>query len=64
LDEEDGAFHPADVEGVYHTGFNREAFQSALSRHDFNDIRFVTAHTVNKGDKSYPVFLVLATRAK
>jgi 2-polyprenyl-3-methyl-5-hydroxy-6-metoxy-1,4-benzoquinol methylase len=63
LDEEEGTFHPADVEGVYHAGFNREAFGSVLSRHDFEDIRFLTAHIVNKGDKSYPVFLVLATRA-
>lgn len=63
LDEEDGSFHPADIEGVYHTGFNREAFRSMLSRHDFRDIRFVTAHTIQKEDKSYPVFLVLATRA-
>jgi len=63
LDEEDGTFHPADVEGVYHAGFNRAAFQAVLSRHDFKDIRFVTAHTINKGGKSYPVFLVLATRA-
>lgn len=63
LDEEDGSFHPADIEGVYHTGFNHEAFRSMLSRHDFRDIRFVTAHTIQKEDKSYPVFLVLATRA-
>lgn len=63
LDEEDGSFHPAEAEGVYHAGFNREAFRSLLSRHNFIDIRFVTAHTVVKGEKSYPVFLVLATLA-
>ena len=62
LDEEDGSFHPADIEGIYHAGFNREALGSVLSRHAFSDIRFITAHTINKEDRSYPVFLVLATR--
>lgn len=63
LDEEDGSFHPADVQGVYHAGFNREALHSLLSRHAFENIRFTTAHTVIKDAKSYPVFLVLARRA-
>lgn len=63
LDEEDGTFHPADIEGVYHTGFNRADFQSVLLRHDFRNIRFMTAHTIHKENKTYPVFLVLATRA-
>ncbi|MGR8936089.1 MAG: class I SAM-dependent DNA methyltransferase [Gammaproteobacteria bacterium] len=62
LEEEDGTFHPADAEGVYHAGFNRDALRAVLSRHGFKDIRFVTAHTINKGNKAYPVFLVLATR--
>lgn len=63
LDEEDGSFHPADIEGVFHTGFNREAFRSLLSSHDFKDISFMTAHTINKDGKLYPVFLVLASHA-
>jgi predicted TPR repeat methyltransferase len=62
LDEEDGTFHPAEIEGVYHNGFNREALRSILSSHGFSDIRFMTAHTINKEDKLYPVFLVLASR--
>jgi len=62
LDEEDGTFHPADIEGVYHNGFNRDVFRSMLFRHNFKEIRFITAHAVTKGDKSYPVFLVIANR--
>lgn len=62
LDQEDGTFHPADIQGVYHQGFNRDALQTILSEKGFNDIRFVTAHTVNKGDQDYPVFLVVANR--
>ncbi len=63
LDQEDGSFHPADVEGVYHHGFARDSFRSKLEDAGFSDIRFVTAHTVQKEDRHYPVFLALAVRA-
>jgi putative AdoMet-dependent methyltransferase len=63
LDAEDGSFHPEGVEGVYHAGFEREPLRSLLEKHGFTGIRFVTAHTVHKGDHAYPVFLVLAVRA-
>ena len=62
LDEEDNTFHPADVEGVYHAGFNRDAFKGVLEKHGFKDINFFNAHKVEKEDKSYPVFLAVATR--
>lgn len=63
LDKEDGSFHPTDVEGVYHSGFDRESFQAVLEKHGFKNIDFVTAHTVNKEEKSYPIFLAVATKA-
>lgn len=63
LDEEDGTFHPADVEGVYHSGFNRDAFKNTLEKHGFKDVNFFDAHTVVKEDKQYPVFLAVATKA-
>lgn len=62
LDKEDGSFHPEDTQGVYHHGFERENIQSIMAQHGFDDIRFTTAHTVNKEAKSYPIFLVTATR--
>jgi len=62
LDKEDGTFHPENIEGVYHNGFVREDFQSKLEQHGFKDIQFVTAHTVIKEDKAYPVFLATATK--
>ena len=62
LDSEDGSFHPEDAVGVYHAGFDRDAFRDLLDKHGFEDIRFVTAHTVRKEEKSYPIFLALATR--
>lgn len=63
LDSEDGSFHPPEVEGVYHDGFAREAIQSLLEKNGFKEINFVTAHTVNKEDKSYPIFLVTAEKS-
>lgn len=62
LDTEDGSFHPADIEGVYHDGFDRDYLKNILEKNSFSGIEFVTAHTVNKEDKSYPVFLVTAVK--
>lgn len=63
LDSEDGTFHPADIEGVYHSGFDRDAFAEKLKKAGFIDISFITAYTVLKDGKTFPIFLVTATRA-
>ena len=62
LDAEDGTFHPEDTEGVYHSGFDRDAMRSILEKNGFENIEFVTAHTVEKETGRYPVFLVTATK--
>lgn len=62
LDKEDGTFHPADAEGVFHHGFEREDLQAIIADNGFVDIRFETAHTVDKEGKRYPIFLVMATK--
>jgi predicted TPR repeat methyltransferase len=62
LDAEDGSFHPEGTQGVYHAGFDRDAFRSLLEGQGFEDIRFFTATEVRKEDRSYPVFLAVATR--
>ncbi len=63
LDKEDGSFHPEEAEGVFHSGFEREEFQRILEGHGFEKIKFVTAHSVNKAKKEYPIFLVIASRS-
>lgn len=63
LDAEDGSFHPPGTEGVYHAGFERDALQALLEKHGFDDVRFFTPLSVQKEDRSYPVFLVVATLA-
>ncbi|MGB5396025.1 MAG: methyltransferase domain-containing protein, partial [Gammaproteobacteria bacterium] len=61
LDKEDGSFHPENTAGVFHSGFDRQAFQALLEKHGFNDVHFITAHTVKKEGRQYPVFLAIAT---
>jgi hypothetical protein len=51
------------VEGVFHSGFEREEFQRILESHGFVNINFFTAHTVNKENREYPVFLVIASKS-
>lgn len=63
LDKEDGSFHPQDIQGVYHDGFERSELQTLLTKHGFVDIHFYTAHTVYKEGKQYPIFLVVASKS-
>lgn len=63
LDTEDGSFHPPEVEGVFHNGIDREELRGALQASGFADIRFTTAVRVEKGDKTYPIFLGVAIKA-
>jgi len=58
LDPEDGSFHPAGTEGVFHRGFDRQKLQQLMEKSGFENVRFITAHTVNKEGRDYPVFLV------
>ena len=62
LDKEDGSFHPEDAQGVFHDGFERDELKTLLEKNGFDDIRFFTAHVINKEDKQYPVFLVTASK--
>ena len=63
LDKEDGSFHPPGMEGVYHSGFEREAFAGLLERKGFKDVNLVTAHTVDGEHQTYPIFLAVATKS-
>lgn len=63
LDSEDGSFHTAGTEGVFHHGFAREDLRQRLASSGFTQIEFATATSVVKADRSYDIFLVTATRA-
>lgn len=62
LDKEDGSFHPEGTEGIYHTGFERETLQTIFVNNGFSEIKFTTAHIIQKEDRRYPVFLLTATK--
>ena len=62
LDKEDGSFHPANTQGVFHSGFDRDALGSLLAKHGFSEIEFFTAHNINGDEKDYPVFLATARK--
>jgi ubiquinone/menaquinone biosynthesis C-methylase UbiE len=62
LDQEDGSFHPPDTEGVFHLGFDRETLGALIAQAGFVGTRFVTACEVDKDDRRYPIFLVVAER--
>ncbi|MEJ6592113.1 MAG: class I SAM-dependent methyltransferase, partial [SAR86 cluster bacterium] len=63
LDHEDGTFHPAGTTGVFHTGFKRDLLQRLLNKHGISDVQFVTAYAVERGDKVFPIFLVLGQKS-
>ena len=63
LDKEDGSFHPAGTEGIFHHGFERHELQNILEKNGFKAIHFFTAYTVVKGENKFPVFLVVAQKS-
>jgi 2-polyprenyl-3-methyl-5-hydroxy-6-metoxy-1,4-benzoquinol methylase len=62
LDKEDGTFHPAGTEGVYHAGFQRDELEQLLNKHGVSNVRFTTAYTVERSGKAFPIFLVLGQK--
>lgn len=62
LDKEDGSFHPEETAGVFHFGFDRDELRIILEKYGLGEIHFLTAHTIDKEEKKFPVFLVTATK--
>ena len=62
LDREDGTFHPPGTEGVYNAGFARNELQQQLNKHGISAVQFVTAYTVERSGKTFPIFLVLGKK--
>jgi len=64
LDKEDGSFHGIQVD--VHHGFERGALTTQSGRAGFRDVRFDTVFEIVKeseaGQRTYPVFLMLAQR--
>ena len=63
LDSEDGSFHAAGTEGIFHQGFERDALRALLQAEGFERVEFCTAHTIEGETQDYPIFLVTARKA-
>jgi ubiquinone/menaquinone biosynthesis C-methylase UbiE len=65
LDKEDGSFHTDGTTDV-HKGFARDELQTMVESAGFEHVKFSTAYTITKmvngEEKSFPVFLMTATR--
>ena len=61
LDAEDGTFH-SDNEGVFHFGFNRRELSELANDAGFKEIEFFKAHTINKPQAEYSIFLMKAIK--
>lgn len=59
LDTEDGSFH-GEESGPVHHGFDREELIRKLRARGFTETAAVTANTMHKNGRDYPVFLVIA----
>lgn len=59
LDKEDGSFHE-DTTGVFHFGFEREAFKALLEKYGFKEIMFMTVTEIQKDEKIFSIFMVVA----
>ncbi len=64
LDTEDGSFHPKDVEGVFHHGFDRGRLAEQLTEAGFTGVRVESACEVTKEERRYPIFLALGRKPK
>lgn len=62
LDTEPGTFHPAEVEGVFHHGFDRAQLGALAQAAGFVDVAFTTACEVTKEARRYPIFLLTARK--
>ena len=59
----DGSFHAHGNDGVYHFGFDRDKLTEMATKCGFVDAAFTTALTLEKPDRTYPVFLFSAYKA-
>lgn len=58
LDTEDGTFHEAAVEDVFHKGFERSEIKALLADCGFTALADITAHEMRRNGRDYPVFLI------
>lgn len=61
LDTEDGTFHEQ-IDGFVHHGFDRKTLMRKLQSNGFIKLKTMTAHTISKNGRDYPVFLIIGRK--
>lgn len=62
LDAEDGTFHDEDAEGIHHNGFDRAGLVAAAAEAGFREVEIGTAMEIERDGRTYPLFLLTASR--
>lgn len=57
---EDGSFHGEGFDG--HNGFDVQELESQMLKAGFRSVQTETCFTMQKGEKNYPIFLMIATK--
>jgi 2-polyprenyl-3-methyl-5-hydroxy-6-metoxy-1,4-benzoquinol methylase len=65
LDTEDGSFHTAEAEGIFHRGFDRREVERLATAAGFEDVATRTAMVIDDedGGAGFPVFLLTGRRS-
>lgn len=58
LDTEEGDFHPPEMTGIFHHGFERSQMQEWFEKAGFDQVSSFTIHEIPKNDKIYPIFMM------
>jgi ubiquinone/menaquinone biosynthesis C-methylase UbiE len=62
LVEEDGSFHPTSQNFTGHNGFNKLELTELLQNNGFKVIHYAICYEIEKNDKKYPLFLMIAKK--
>jgi ubiquinone/menaquinone biosynthesis C-methylase UbiE len=58
---EDGSFHPSHMDDIAHFGFEKEELKSFFHETGFSEFEFRVIDEVKKNQKTYPLFMAVAT---
>lgn len=62
LVEEDGSFHSTVQNFIGHNGFNKSTLTEILHKNGFKAIHYSICYEIEKSDKKYPLFLLIAKK--
>ena len=64
LDVEDGTFHPPEMTGIFHHGFDRSEMEEWFKKAGFEQVSSFTIHEVPKSEKVFPIFMTIGQKPR